>query len=518
MATGKLPLHRRLGVQMGAAMALVAGLAFAATGWALVQHERETLTREVTLRVLAEAQSLALASSGPLLRHDPELELHPLVMKAVREHRDLVEVVVLDREGIVQGHAELRHIGQPMSIAPGNPLPFVPPADGRLAWIEGDHIVVSQPIRHLEHEVGILVTRASQASIQDAVRASMRSILLISGAGLLLLLALALTLVARHLRPLGALRAAVAGIGRGDFSTRVQVGGSNELALLGGLINEMAEGLEEAQAQRLERERLDHELEIARELQYTLLPATIAAPEGWSVAAHYTPALEVSGDYYDVMPLEDGSIAVIAADVSGKGVPGLVVMAMLRTIVRGVSAPGRSPVEILTRANRALEGAMGRGMFITCLYGILDPVGGGFEYASAGHCKPLLVHSGGELEWLDAGGKAVGMFGSRLFDASLKPRRVSLLPGDCLLLYTDGLPEAMDGDHNQLGLDPVEEVARAAAEQGAGSLVKRLLELVDGHRAGAHANDDLTLLALRHDGSRTGGDRPSGVATEVVAP
>lgn len=517
METGKLPLHRRLGVQMGAAMALVAGLAFAATGWALVQHERGTLTREVTLRVLAEAQSLALASSGPLLRHDPELELHPLVLKAVREHRDLVEVVVLDREGTIQGHAELNRIGQAMSIAPGTPLPFVPPADGRLAWMDGDHIVVSQPIRHLEHEVGILLTRASQASIQAAVRSSVQQLAMISAAGLVLLLGLVLGLVARHLRPLGALRQAVAGIGRGDFSTRVRVGGSNELALLGGLINEMAEGLEEAQEQRLERERLDHELEIARELQYTLLPAKLEAPEGWSVGAHYTPALEVSGDYYDLIPLEDGSIAVIVADVSGKGVPGLVVMAMLRTIVRGVSAPGRGPAEVLSRANRALEGAMRRGMFITCLYGILDPATGSFEYASAGHCKPLLLHSSGELQWLDAGGKAVGMFGSKLFDASLKPRHARLRDGDGLLLYTDGLPEAMDASREQLGLGPVEEVARAASRQGAASLVKRLLELVAGHRAGVPANDDLTLLALRHDGSRTGGDRPSGIATVVAA-
>ena len=266
--------------------------------------------------------------------------------------------------------------------------------------------------------------------------------------------------------------------------------------MLAQLVNSMAVGLERAQGERLKQERMEHELQIARQLQDMLLPRSVQAPEGYELHARYAPALEVSGDYYDLIPIDARRLAVVAADVSGKGVPGLVVMAMLRMILRGLAPTSRDPVTVLAAASQMLADSMRRGMFVTCFYGVLDAHENVLTYVSAGHCPPLAFGAGAP-RWLEAGGKAIGMFPQPVFQKSLVRRDVRLRPGEGLVLYTDGLVECMDPGGRELGGQAVLERLARLPRPAPQAVVDDLFAAVARHQAGSPASDDLTVLVLR---------------------
>jgi len=492
----KLQFHGRLAVQLGFAVALVTGLGFAMLGWFVVARERDTLTREFTLRLLAETRSLSFAAAGPLLRHDPELELHPVILKALSETPDLIDVIVLDAEGLVQGHRDLQRVDTAYPPAPSR-IPIQAPHLGSgAAWLEDDELVIEQPILHLGQRIGQLVARASRAGIEATVSKAQQHLILLGAGGTLVAIAVVLVLVSMHLRALTALRSGVLRLGGGDLSARVHVRARNELGLFADLVNRMASGLEKAQSKLIQKERLDRELEIAQELQSMLLPQVLRTPGGYDVAAHYVPALEVSGDYYDVLHLDGRYVGLVTADVSGKGVPGMVIMSMLRTALHALAHPEKDPKQVLVEAARMLQGSVRPGMFVTCVYGVLDTLRHRFRYTSAGHCAPARFGVSG-VELLAAGGKPLGLFPEAIFERSLHVHEVDLDSGDGLLLYTDGLVEAMDLNGGQLGVEPImERLDRNRACQ-ARDIVANLLHRVDVHRGTRPHSDDLTLIVVQ---------------------
>lgn len=502
MSDRKVQFHGRLAVQLGLAVALVTGLGFATLGGFVVARERETLTREYTLRLLAEIRSLSLAAANPLLRHDPELELHPFVLKALAEAPDLVDVVVLDAEGRIQGHRDLQRVDTPYTAARARSAILLPHADGgERAWLEDGDVVIEHPIAHLGRRIGTLVARASRAGIEATVAKAQQQLIVLGTLGTLVAIAVVLALVSLHLRALAALRSGVLRLGGGELSARVHVRARNELGLFADLVNSMASGLEKAQSKLIQKERLDRELEIARELQAMLLPHTSHTPGGYHVAAHYVPALEVSGDYYDVLRLDERHLGLVTADVSGKGVPGLVVMSMLRTALHALASSDKDPKQVLVEAARMLQGSMRPGTFVTCVYGVLDTHRHRFRYASAGHCPPGRFGPSGTT-WLPAGGKPLGLFPEAIFERSLHVRQADLAAGDGLLLYTDGLVEAMDANGVQLGCEPVLAHLTQAVASEPRRVVHDLLQRVDRHRGERPHSDDLTLIVVRRTPSR----------------
>jgi serine phosphatase RsbU (regulator of sigma subunit) len=498
--TQRLALHRRLSVQLGVAVAVLVAVAFAAAGWFVVNRERETLTREFTLRLRAEARSLSAAASGSLLRLDPELELHPLLQRALAETPDLEDLVVLDARGRIQGDRDLNRVGThyERQVPPGS---IVLPADDseEIVRVERSAIVLEVPVRHLGQRIGTLIARASRAGIERAVRDAQRRLLLFGALATTLAVIAVVGLVRTGLRPLGELRRGVQRLGSGDLTARVRVRAHNELGLFGNLVNSMAEGLQRAQADLIQKERIDREIEIAHDLQAMLLPRSTVRAPGYEVEARYVSALEVSGDYYDVIPLGSDRLFLVTADVSGKGVPGLVVMSMLRTLLHLQVQAGRELREVLAAANSMLRESMARAMFVTCHAGVLDLKTGRYRYASAGHCAPLRFGAHG-VEALLGGGKPLGMFPGAVFDRSLVERTASLAPGDGLLLFTDGLIEAFDAGGKPLGEEAVLKLLRARAPSAA-RVVEALLQQVAAHRGDRDVSDDLTLIVVRRSDS-----------------
>jgi serine phosphatase RsbU (regulator of sigma subunit) len=207
------------------------------------------------------------------------------------------------------------------------------------------------------------------------------------------------------------------------------------------------EDLQRAQAALIEKEKLEHELEIARVIQKSILPEEIPDIPGWRIAAHWQPARAVSGDFFDLFPYPDGRLGFLIADVSGKGVPAALVMATTCSMVRAVASSNLSPGALLEQVNRLLCPYMPRNMFVTCLYGNIDLASGILHFANAGHNLPIKI-TPDEVQELRATGMPLGLLPGMTYPEN----EARFEPGDGLLLYTDGMIEAHNADREMFGL------------------------------------------------------------------
>ena len=255
-------------------------------------------------------------------------------------------------------------------------------------------------------------------------------------------------------------------------------------------------------AERIERERLEGELAIAREVQRRLLPQRLPQSAKVQLAAMSLPAQEVCGDYYDFVQINDTCFGVIVGDVSGKGTSAAFYMAELKGIFQSASRLTQSPAEFLTRANEALADSLGKTAFITAVYGILDTEREHFTLARAGHCPVALARADGSVELLRVGGLGLGLDRGPLFAKALKEEQVALQPGDTFVLYSDGLVEARSrGGGEEYGY---ERLAKAigryyhlSPDDLREALIHDLRQFV-GHEAW---DDDLTLVVLKWAGT-----------------
>ena len=248
----------------------------------------------------------------------------------------------------------------------------------------------------------------------------------------------------------------------------------------------MAKQQEEAQ----ERQRIEQELRVARLIQQTLLPKTLPGLPGYDVAAYYQPAREVGGDFYDFLELEDGRLGLIVGDVSGKGVPAAIVMAITRTMLRAAYRLG-SPGEILEQANNILYPEIPPNMFVTCLVALLDSRRGRLHYANAGHDLPYLRRADGVSE-LRATGMPLGL----MPNMSYEQKEITLKPGESILLYSDGLVEAHGPQREMFGFPRMRGFVEA--HPGGAALIDSLLtELERFTGEDWEQEDDITLLTLQ---------------------
>lgn len=247
--------------------------------------------------------------------------------------------------------------------------------------------------------------------------------------------------------------------------------------------------------QVLEKQRIESQLRIAREVQAGLLPAAPPELAGYDIAAANLPTWEIGGDYYDYIPLPDGRLGLVVADVSGKGVPAALIMATFRAALRTALRREGSTPEVAEEMNRVLLEVTGASRFVTAVYGILDPVSGRFTYVNCGHNPPLLLGPGGRREILDAGGPALGLLAGAAFETG----QVTLGAGDVLALYTDGVVEPADADDVEFGLDGLESRLLAGAGLPAGDLVFSVVNATHAWAAREGYADDFTLVVVRRE-------------------
>jgi sigma-B regulation protein RsbU (phosphoserine phosphatase) len=252
--------------------------------------------------------------------------------------------------------------------------------------------------------------------------------------------------------------------------------------------------LEGARAHRLrvEKERQDRELEIAREIQQSLFPRTWPQVAGFEVAARSRSCYQVGGDYYDFIPLEGGRLGLVIADVSGKGTPASLMMASVHAWLQAMAGTARPP-QVLERLNRFLYANTQTSRYVTLFYGELDPARRRLAYVNAGHVPPYLRRADGGESRLLAGGPVLGL----LEEVALEAGEIELAPGDLLAVVTDGVTEAASPGGDEFGDERVRLSLAASADGGAALALEALVAAVDGWAGAAGCTDDLTALILR---------------------
>jgi sigma-B regulation protein RsbU (phosphoserine phosphatase) len=247
-----------------------------------------------------------------------------------------------------------------------------------------------------------------------------------------------------------------------------------------------------------EKKRLDHDLEIARDIQRILLPSEAPVIPGFEIAGLNIPARHVSGDYFDYVEVDKTRLGVAIADVSGKGVPASIIMAICRSVLRSQATGNTSPADVLQKVNRQLYPDIKEDMFISMAYVILDHVHGNVTLCRAGHDAPIIFeHETGTVTPVKPPGMVVGIDSGSVFDRITGDFALSLKPGDCLLLYTDGVTEALDANGDEFGPERMMECIRASAPEGAPAMITRLIDELRSFVGAQPQNDDITLIAIR---------------------
>ena len=254
----------------------------------------------------------------------------------------------------------------------------------------------------------------------------------------------------------------------------------------------------EAIASRDKLITLQNELNVASEIQQSILPTRFPQDSDYQIFAHMEPARNVGGDFFDVLRLENGRIGLAIADVSDKGVSAALFMMSTRTLLKGTAIGSSEPGDVLREVNDQLCEENEAAMFVTVLYAVYDPANGEFIYANGGHDSPLVVHADGSSTLLPlTKGTALGV----LLGLDYQENHVTLSPGDTVVFYTDGVTEAMNGKDEQFGLEPVREMFAGAPPKDCREATLAIFEAVHAFAKDTPQSDDITCLVLHRSGA-----------------
>jgi len=242
-----------------------------------------------------------------------------------------------------------------------------------------------------------------------------------------------------------------------------------------------------------ERSRMEQELQVARSIQASLIPEQAPDIAGCDVSGYWQAAREVSGDFYDFMRLADGRWGIAIADVADKGVPAALFMALSRTILRTVAFNRKSPAEVLQRTNKIIYNDTTSDLFVTVFYAVWDATKTLLSFACGGHNPPILIRGNGRESLLSTDGIALGV----LEDVTIEQRKIHLRQGDVIVLYTDGVTEAINEDFDEFGMERLRLVARDASGGDAGQIVSAITAAVRDHAGETPQFDDITLVVMK---------------------
>ena len=291
---------------------------------------------------------------------------------------------------------------------------------------------------------------------------------------------------------------------QGDFTHRISITTKDQLGELADSFNQMTGSIENLLLTAAEKKRLEEELRIARQIQMSLLPRGPLDVPGLGVTALCVPAREVGGDYYDLFSLPGERLGVLIADVAGKGTSAALYMAELKGIVLSLSQIYASPRQLLIEVNRIISTNLDSRTFITMTYAVIDLAAGTMTYARAGH-TPLLYMPGPSsptrgAQILTPSGMVLGLRidgAAEKFSELLEEERVCLYPGDTIVLYTDGITEAMNAESDLFGDNRLSNIVEEHGHLESGELRERILREIEAFVGGADQHDDMTMILMK---------------------
>ena len=478
-----------------------------------VQARQSRAIRDETVaHARSVARSLALPACDVLARPEPmsieQTLLNQSIRAALKANPEYVSARVLDTGGRIWGSNRFEELftterlGLRHTSGAGLGDQWAPPA----YTVSNGVGTIVEPVRAgttgkaISTILGYVQIGVSEHAMGARINAAGAEL---AGIALFTLLAggfLSVILIGIFVRPIHALSESVRAIGEGTMVADVGGSGNEEIDEIARAFNEVTAKFRAAQGNLMEQERLQREMQVAQEIQQSLLPRQVPELEGYEIGALYRAAKEVGGDYYDFVQVDDRTVGVVVADVSGKGVPGSLVMTMIRTALRMEARGNRSASDVMARMNSFVTEDMKKGMFVTMFYVVLDSVNRVVTYASAGH-NPMILYRGESdaTYFLKPKGIPVGIDApdADLFRRTISVERLTLKQDDMLVIYTDGITEAMNQEREQFGEGRLLAAIKRYGHLSALDFSRELDREIHEFTLGAPQNDDITLVAIK---------------------
>jgi serine phosphatase RsbU (regulator of sigma subunit) len=474
------------------------------TGYVISSQYVRTVTRDVVEKVLVQARSYS-GPAGKMIISGGEpdvLSLNNMCKRIASDNAGVFWAGIAGDQGAFLAHTDIKKVIAQAHWEPRATGDFPEKLrDGEGFAVAGDTIYTSVPIEESDVPLGWLVVAASSGPIRKARMSSILTVASITAIMILAGIPVTVFVLRRKLRPIGLITDHLKKVDFERISLDVPFRSANEFGFLAETIRVMGSKLNSAQKGLIEKERMSRDLEIAHEIQSNILPRSYPSGSRFELAGAYRSALEVGGDYYDFIRFDDESLGIVIADVSGKSLPGMLVMLLTRDIVKRLAGTAQDPAELLSLVNKDVLCNVKKGMFVTMFVCFLNTRTGVCRFASAGHNPLVHLRNGrAETDLIKTKGYPLGMVEPELYSRRVEMGEINLEPGDGVILYTDGINEAQNRSGEEFGMERFLDLADIHRGRSAQELVDSIL---DGHAAfvgDAPQFDDITLIAVKWSG------------------
>jgi serine phosphatase RsbU (regulator of sigma subunit)/anti-sigma regulatory factor (Ser/Thr protein kinase)/transposase len=461
----------------------------------------ESLGIQFRVQVLEESGTIATQAANYFINQRSDVEFDEFVHNFADQNLDIVAISIIDQHDRLLASTtspERLHdrFEPPTQIEPENwgTLQHYRRPDG----VNISYVV--EQIKSSGRVLGMTHVAFSEAGLGASIAKARRGILVAVGIAFLFSMLAVYLLAIYFVKPIQKLIDGVRRFGRGDLQGTIELEGAGEFTAIAEAFNEMTVKVKEAQENLVEQEKMRKEMQVAQDIQHALLPKQFPDVEGFDLGTMYQAAKEVGGDYYDFVWIDPTTLGIVVADVSGKGVPGSLVMTMIRTAIRLESRGNRSAIDVLSRVNDFVTEDVRKGMFITLFLVILDTRNRSISFASAGH-NPMVLYRRDEDKTYFLNPKGIPL-GITLpegisFEENLRSETVRLKRDDMLVIYTDGITEAMDTRKQQYGVARFLEFVRLNSDKSPDEFVDQLSDDLQSFCGQAEQHDDITMVVIK---------------------
>jgi serine phosphatase RsbU (regulator of sigma subunit)/anti-sigma regulatory factor (Ser/Thr protein kinase)/transposase len=465
--------------------------------------QKRALTRQYINNYVTVLKNFAAASTE-YIRSERTFLITEQIYKLIEEEPSIMRLVVINRDGVIIAD----------SVVQNNFKQYSPPS-GIVPLIDQEYLVqeyndpeyglsfyYSVPIRIDDEYIGKAFLVIQKERMVEAVESRINRIRIL----LYILLFWFVGIVGisfmgnMFVTPVKRITEELNRVGKEGITGGFHFSGYGEFADISTAFNKMMREIKKSEVELTDQARLKKEMQLAQSIQQTLLPKKVPETEGFEISAKYDAAMEVGGDYYDFFYVDDHSIGITVGDVSGKGIGGAFIMSIVRTALRLEARQQKDASQVLVRLNTTLQGEFNKGMYITLFYIILDSKRRVINYASAGHTPMILYRAEtDQIYKLNPRGFPIGLnVGDlKLFRKSLENERISLKKGDLLLVYTDGITEAMNRKRQEYGeerlLDAIKKYKHLSTEEFADQMMVDIREFTGG----TPQSDDISFIVIR---------------------
>lgn len=455
---------------------------------------KDSLTKEVEARGRNQASYLA-RNVGDFILVKYELEAIQL-LKDAKAGAGVIYAMVVDNKGVITYSNDVTKRKTKYKNPETDGL-----TQGGVPVIYGDDGKVLDFTAQVKAKgkisLGTLHLGIAYSIIEDALNSAYLKLGIITAIALVLGVAGSFFLGIRIAKPVAELERGSQLIGQGNLEHIIMIDSNNEIGRLADAFNKMTRDLKKAHASEVQQKTLQRELEIAREIQLSIIPKIIPEVAGYKIHTYYKAAEEVGGDYYDIVELSGGMTGVLVADVSGKGVPAALITALFSSMLHAQAEKTTDPFATVMNINTQIRKRITRGMFVTAFYGVINPADNTVEMVSAGHNETLVYRAAsGSVHKYAPKGFPIAMSPTELMKERVQKERFTMQPGDKMVVYTDGITEAMNSDKKEYGIDALVDSVKKYGKESGGKVMDGITADVKDFTKGYQQSDDIALVVV----------------------